>query len=72
MFYVVGDTPGQRDLSGLPVVCPLCRQVHERCIFTSGSVYCIWPGCRNPHHRQPPAAPEDIAEALRRADGHSL
>jgi len=45
-----------RDLSGLPVVCPVCHQVHERCVFTAGSVYCTRPGCRNPHHRRPCAA----------------
>jgi hypothetical protein len=59
MFYDVGDTPEQQDLSGLPVACPLCHQVHERCVFTAGSVYCVRPGCQNPHHRQPPA--EDVA-----------
>jgi hypothetical protein len=58
MFYAVGDPPEERDLSGLQIVCPLCHQVHERCIFTAGSAYCTRPDCRNPHHRQPPAVPE--------------
>jgi hypothetical protein len=40
MFYDVGDTPDQRNLSGLPVACPVCRRVHERCVCTTGSVYC--------------------------------
>ena len=57
MFYGVRDTSQQRDLSGLPVVCPLCRQVHERCVFTARSVYCTRPDCRNPHHRTPPPVP---------------
>jgi hypothetical protein len=55
MFYGVGDTSEQRDLSGLRVACPLCHQVHERCVFTAGSVYCTRADCQNPHHRQPPA-----------------
>ena len=29
--------PPETDLSGLPVVCPICRQVHARCVFTAGS-----------------------------------
>jgi hypothetical protein len=64
MFHDVADLPGPGDLSGLPVVCPLCRQVHERCVFTAGSVYCIRPGCRNPHHRRPPAAPDPAVWAV--------
>ena len=36
MLHDVGDTPEQRDLSGLPVACAVCHQVHERCVFTAG------------------------------------
>ena len=54
--YDVGDIPEQWDLSDIPVVCPVCRQVHERCVFIAGSVYCVRPGCQSPHHRQPPTA----------------
>jgi hypothetical protein len=50
----MGEAAGQRDLSDVPVTCPLCHQVHERCVFTAGSLYCARPGCRNPHHREPP------------------
>ena len=35
-----------------PNVCP-CGATHDRCEFTSGSLYCIRSNCRNPHHRQP-------------------
>jgi hypothetical protein len=45
----MGDAPRPEDLSQVPVVCPLCHQVHERCEFEAGSVYCARPGCRNPH-----------------------
>jgi hypothetical protein len=44
------------DLSSLPVVCPLCGHVHERCRFTAGSLYCVRSDCRNPHHPEPPPA----------------
>jgi len=62
MLHNVSGIPEQQDLSSLPVTCPLCHQVHERCIFTAGSLYCVRPRCRNPHHRQPPA--EDVAAIL--------
>jgi hypothetical protein len=48
----------------LPVAeCPLCsdpqRDVHIRheaaCVFTAGSLYCVVPDCRNPHHRERPS-----------------
>jgi hypothetical protein len=32
-------------------------KIHQRCVFTAGSVYCIRPGCQNPHHWRPPAEP---------------
>ena len=53
---LMSDLPGQGDLSGAPVVCPLCGQVHQRCRFSAGSLYCIRADCRNPHHRWPPPA----------------
>jgi len=71
MLHDVSDTPEQQDLSGLPVACPLCRQVHERCVFTAGSVYCVRPDCRNPHHRQRPAAFKPSQEMGRTAGGAS-
>ena len=33
----MGDAPGPQDLSQVPVVCPICHQVHERCEFRAGS-----------------------------------
>jgi hypothetical protein len=33
----MGDTAGQ-DLSDLPVACPLCHQIHQRCRFTAGTL----------------------------------
>jgi hypothetical protein len=63
MLQDVSGTPEQQDLSSVPVACPLCGQVHERCVFTAGSVYCTRPECSNPHHRQPPAAPGPQEEA---------
>jgi len=44
---------------------PLQYSAHERCVFTAGSLYCIRPGCRNPHHREPP--PEADAPAAARS-----
>jgi hypothetical protein len=38
------NNAGRRDLSGLPVICPVCRQAHERCVFTAGL------GCTAPGH----------------------
>lgn len=50
----MGEAARQRDLSDLLVACPLCHQAHERCVFTAGWLYCVRPGCRNPHHLVPP------------------
>jgi hypothetical protein len=58
----MGETPGQ-DLSDLPVACPLCHQVHHRCRFTSGTLYCIRPRCGNPHHRGPHPSPANVHPA---------
>src|SRR5215472_4827375 len=41
------------NLSDAPVICPLCLQIHDRCRFTAGSLYCARQDCQNPHHRQP-------------------
>src|SRR5215467_4425992 len=41
------------NLSDAPVICPLCLQIHDRCGFTAGSLYCARQDCQNPHHRQP-------------------
>src|SRR5690242_20380466 len=59
----MGDAPGQHDLSQAPVACPICHQVHERCEFRAGSVYCVGADCgtrtigspRRSHHRRFPA-----------------
>lgn len=53
MLDGMGDTAEQQDLSDAPVACPVCGQVHERCVFTAGSLYCTRPDCRNLHHRTP-------------------
>jgi hypothetical protein len=37
----------------LGFICPHCHQVHERCEFRAGSVYCVRPERRNPHRREP-------------------
>jgi hypothetical protein len=34
--------------------CPLCPGTHPRCAFAAGSLYCVVPDCRNPHHRAEP------------------
>jgi hypothetical protein len=31
----MGEAPGPRDLSDVPVTCLLCHQVHERCVFAA-------------------------------------
>jgi len=31
-----------------------CPAEHEVCVFTAGSLFCVRPGCRNPHHRPAP------------------
>jgi len=48
----MGEAQGPQDLSQLAVACPICHLVHERCEFRAGSVYCVRPDCRNPHHRK--------------------
>ena len=53
------EATGPQDLSQFPVVCPICHQVHERCEFRAGSVYCARPDCQNPHHREPPPMPPE-------------
>jgi len=58
---VMGDAPAQQDLSDLPVACPVCGLVHERCVFTGGSLCWVRPGCRNPHHRETPPAPTTVS-----------
>jgi hypothetical protein len=40
---VMGEAP-ELDLPGLAVACPLCGQVHARCRFTAGSLYCTVEG----------------------------
>jgi hypothetical protein len=49
----MGDALGPQTPSQVPTVCPVCHQVHERCEFRAGSVYCVRPDCQNPHHREP-------------------
>ena len=51
----MAEVPEPQDLSQVPVVCPLCHQVHERCEFRAEVGVLLRPGCRNPHHREPPA-----------------
>jgi hypothetical protein len=57
-----------RDRDGQPVVhppppsgpppapgrCALCGEGHPRCVFATGSLCCIKPDCKNPHHRPGP------------------
>lgn len=31
--------------------CPLCPSQHDCCEFRSGTLFCVVPFCRNPHHR---------------------
>lgn len=31
--------------------CPLCGEEHFGCRFDTGSLFCVLPKCRNPHHR---------------------
>jgi hypothetical protein len=52
-------------MSHKPALCPLCGQVHDRCVFTAGSLYCAVGRCRNPHHRPPP---DDVTEEPRRSN----
>ena len=53
-------------------VCRICHQVHERCIFAAGSMYCARPDCRNPHHREPsPMSPEETPSVPAAQPGHS-
>jgi hypothetical protein len=40
--------------TSLSVVCPLGHQVHERCQFTAGSLFCVKPDCGNLRHRPLP------------------
>jgi hypothetical protein len=54
---------GNGALPGAPVVWSVCGRVQGRCRFTAGSVCCTHPGCRNPHHRQPPPGPPPQAPA---------
>lgn len=51
----MSDKLGEEDLSGAPVVCPLCGQVHQRCRFEAGSLSCTRSDCRSPHHRPTPS-----------------
>jgi hypothetical protein len=39
----------------MSTTCLQCSATHEPCLFTSGSLWCVRPGCRNPHHRTPPS-----------------
>lgn len=48
--------------------CCLCGGFHPRCRFAAGSLYCITPGCGNPHHLTrggiPAASPGPAGAAL--------
>jgi hypothetical protein len=41
----------------------LVHQVHQRCRFTSGTLYCVRPRCGNPHHRGPHPSPANVHPA---------
>jgi len=60
----MSDGARSGDLSQLPVACSLYGQVHERCEFRTGSLYCIRPGCQNPHHREVPSDGSDHPRSL--------
>jgi len=68
-----------RDPASLPWWCELCERTHpvgehdvlcgvthEACEFAAGSLWCVRPDCRNPHHRSERPAQGGPVTATRR------